>query len=80
MCVQCDVRVVGRQVFQCCCNRYVLCSWSYAAAFTSCFYLYVAIVKRVVLIFVNALYKSPLLLLLLLLLSLSNLEEKLHDE
>ena len=32
------------------------------------FYLYIAIVTRVVLIFVDALYKSPLFLLLLLLL------------
>ena len=32
----------------------------HAVPFSPCFYLYIATVKRVVLVFVNALYKSPL--------------------
>ena len=72
MCVQCNVRVVWRHAFEYCCNRYVLCCCCYAVPFYSCFHLYIAIVKRVVLIFVNALCKSPLLLLSLLLNSLAS--------
>ena len=54
-------------VFEYCCNCSVFSCQCYAVPFNQCFYLYLAIVKHVVLIFVNALYKSPLLLLWLLL-------------
>ena len=62
MCVQCDVRVVGGMYLNI--VVIVVCFVAYTVPFNSCFYLYIAIVKLVVLVFVNALYKSPLLLLL----------------
>ena len=60
MCVQCDVRVVGGMYL----NIVVIVVGFVASVILSLVInvLYIAIVKRVVLIFVNALYKSPLLL------------------
>ena len=55
-----------RHVFEHCCNHNVFCCKCYTVPFNSCFYLYIAIEKRVVLLFVNALYKFPLVLLLLI--------------
>ena len=61
---QCDVRIVLRHVAEYCCNRYVFCQSCYAVPFDYRFILHAAIVKRVVLIAVKALKKSPLLVLL----------------
>ena len=33
MCVQCDVRVVRKHVFEYCCNRYVFCCYCFAVPF-----------------------------------------------
>ena len=65
MCVQCDVRVVVGMyltivVIVVCFVASVMLSF-----LLNVFYLYIALVKRVVLIFFKALYKSPFLLLLL---------------
>ena len=63
MCVQCDVKVVEGMHL----NIAVIVTRFVASDMLSLlinvFHLYIAIVKRVELIFVNALYKSPLLLL-----------------
>ena len=64
VCVQCDVTVVGSMYLN------IVTVVCFVASFMlslliNVFYLYIAIVNRVVLIFVNALYKSPLLLILL---------------
>ena len=59
MCVLCDVRVNQDMYF----NIVVIVTYFWARVMLSLlinnFYLHIAVVKRVVLIVVNALYKSP---------------------
>ena len=65
MCVQCEVRVVGGM----CLNIVVIVVCFVASVMLSLlihvFYLYIAIVKRVALIVVNALYKSPIIIIII---------------
>ena len=63
MCLQCDVRAVGGMYLNI--VVIVVCFVAYTVPFNSCFYLYIAIVKRVVLILLKR-YKISIIIIIII--------------